>query len=226
VVDEGGGFMLKGRRLMAATPPGEKPAVPTITWAVVERKDGRPVQGSIVLCETLLEDDASFGAGKESARLYSDLLCGSTFYSALKTTPTSSASFSQWEESFNRFAHDLASPFFLGDTFTLTDAVVFPFLWRARSLQLFERYKNYQMTDQVAVEKVERWIRRCLSLPYVRSTLPNDTDDSGFSKRLFDLYDVYVNGSGLQGLVRRENGDGIVDDVSLPLSLRGAYKRG
>ena len=158
----------------------------------------------------------------DAAKNFDKLLCGPVFYGCLKPEI-----FKDRFVLFVRALEELAPRFraskFLGggDKPGLLDVVLFPFLWRAATLCLFERYRGLILTkENVPFE----WLDAMLALQGVKATLPLDTDEKGFSLSLFNVYPVYVEGGLLQGL--RPRGANDQEDVSLPENLRERYVKG
>lgn len=159
------------------------------------------IPGSIELllaCQEGHLQDHPFFANKEKANEWSSKLCGKDFYGALKPENHLQC-FNDWMNSLSVFASELIGPYFAGSHFSLVDAVVFPFVWRAFSLRLFEHYRQHSVHDALFSDKIQRWVDACLKLEEVQATLPSDTNHkTGFSKELFDVYKAYAAGIGLK----------------------------
>jgi glutathione S-transferase len=176
-------FMLKSEELVSAAPPlSKKISVPLFVSEEFCSFD------SVAICAKMM--NASDAEEASARRL--DELCGPLFYGSLKPVI--------FEERFRDWVSLLQStvvatlkkqPFLSGrDEPGIEDVVVFPFLWRAFSLGLFEKYRGLRMPSEFPVE----WLNRMLALEAVQKTLPIDTDEKGFSLRLFDVYPIYAVG--------------------------------
>jgi hypothetical protein len=164
--------------------------------------------GSIELLVALEADYPGhpFFQGKEKAREWSDKLCTREFYGSLKPN-VHEACFAKFSEGLTEFAETMVGPYFHGDHLSIIDVVVFPFLYRAFSLKIFEYHRQHSVHGAPYSQKLGQWVNRCLQLPAIQKTLPDDVDPlTGFSQKLFDVYHVYATGVGLKSVLASELG--------------------
>eukprot|EP01127_Copromyxa_protea_P013763 TRINITY_DN3725_c0_g1_i1.p1 TRINITY_DN3725_c0_g1~~TRINITY_DN3725_c0_g1_i1.p1 ORF type:complete len:247 (+),score=29.43 TRINITY_DN3725_c0_g1_i1:16-756(+) len=198
VLDSENKLMLKGKRLVDATPAGQVAVVPTVIWG--EGQDKKTKTGSIDLLLACKDNSDPFFRGKETLDEWGKL-CGSDFYGSLKPDIHEEC-FARLSETLALFSERLDGPFYHGEEFSIVDCVVFPFLYRAFSLKLFQAFRNHDVHGFPWSSKLQSWVDRCLELPSVRKTLPDDADPAtGFSQKLFNVYPIYAQGIGLKGVV-------------------------
>lgn len=205
VLDEGYRYMLKGQQLIDATPQGKSSVVPLVIWdEKTDPQREKPSQGSIDLSTANCLPDHPFCKGKEKLKELDSALCGSDFYGALKSPNEDDTCWKKWTGSLEQFASSLVGPFYLGSDFTVVDAVVFPFIYRAITLDIFKVFKSRDITELHCFSKIQTYVNACLVLPEIKATLPKDTDMNGFSKSLLAVYAVYAEGIGLKSLLPGE----------------------
>jgi hypothetical protein len=220
VLDEDYHFMLKGHRLIDATPKDSSSVVPFVIWNENSVDELKPYHDSILLSSIRRPFHATFLPihALEQSRSWSDAICTKHFYGALKPPPFDHASaFQQLCDNMDSFAKSLQGRFYYGDSFSLVDATVIPFLWRALNLDIFNVYRQHNLNSQSFAPKLRDYVAACLELPFVRATLPLDTDEiTFFSASLLRVYRVYAEGAGLRSLVPMQDGDEKDESEQLP----------
>lgn len=207
-------YQIKSTELVAATPPGTRPVVPTLV-----DPPHATLNDSIPIAARFL---GASDAEVERAKQLDSELCGAVFYGCLKPE-IHDARFAAWRASLVRIFGALPGPFLSGNQPGLADAVVFPFLWRGVTCALMHGYRGHELGD--VAPTLAPWLNAMLSLPSVQTTLPADTDRvTHVSRLLYDVYPVYAEGVGLVGLVARSAHEPV--DETLPQQLRDHYKRG
>ena len=73
-------------------------------------------------------------------------------------------------------------PFLLGDTFTLADAHLLPFM--TRLLVSLRHFKNYELAPQL-FQKLVAWHQECMQRPTVQAATPSE-------ERIIEVYQKFV----------------------------------
>lgn len=131
-------------------------------------------------------------------------MCGGDFYGSLKPEGHATC-FERLQNNLSEFAAAMVGPFYSGEEFGIIDAIVFPFLYRAFALNLFQYHRQHDIHSETYSPKIVNWVKRCLQLEAVKRTLPEDVNqETGFSQSLFDVYHTYAAGVGLKGILVKD----------------------
>jgi hypothetical protein len=201
-------YMLVSDELAEMTPAGTKPTLPTLRLG-----DHLTLNDSIPIVCTALGPPGARELRR--AEHWDALLCSGGFYHAIKD----SSWVAEWEAGLGELEDALAKqPFLSGQRPGLLDCVVFPFVYRAVTVKMFERYRGKAPHVE---QRTQAWLERMLSHEAVRRTLPKDADKTGFSQQLQDAYQTYAEGRPMVSLVPRAR-DEPADD-SVPEELRAKF---
>lgn len=157
----------------------------------------------------------------EEAREWSDKIT-KPFYNALMNRPQllegAGESFRELVHNLEEFGRAMKGPFYEGESLSVVDVTIWPFIYRVFALNLFQVYRSSELSASALEEiayprpntstgreagmlQVMEWHDRCLSLPAFAATLPADaSSDTGHSPSLLKIYTIYAMGVGLRSI--------------------------
>jgi glutathione S-transferase len=131
--------------------------------------------------------------------------------------------FEELLDALSEFGLSIEGDYCKGESISLIDVTIWPFLQRIFGLQLFQVYRSdylslatlseityppcpivYPNSSAVVesrrkgIQYAMQWYERCLALDSFARTLPADTVAWGFSPSLRDIYKIYALGVGLK----------------------------
>lgn len=209
--------MLKGPMLGSHSVPALAPA------------NGEMISGdSIAISKYIWENGCiaglDFDAGDASevlANKWGDLISRPFYGSIMNKDDAAETHFDELMENICSFGEYIAGPYFFGDTPSLVDTAVLPFIYRILVLTLYQTYRSSEiqesklnLTDidacipasglkqQAGLRAVTAWLRHCMDTPWFQATLPEDSCGmpTCYSEKLRDVYAVYAEGIGLQSI--------------------------
>ena len=133
--------------------------------------------------------------------------------------------FEELLDALSEFGLSVEGDYCKGESISLIDVTIWPFLQRIFGLQLFQVYRSdylslatlseityppcpivYPNSSAVVesrrkgIQYAMQWYERCLALDSFARTLPADTVAWGFSPSLRDIYKIYALGVGLKSV--------------------------
>jgi hypothetical protein len=175
-------------------------------------------------CQHPLYDFIASDAAEDEANKWSRLITEPFYDSFMNRENAAQMKFEELIRNIAAFGNAIIGTFYYGDTPSLVDVAIFPFLYRIFTLRLFQTFRKAEISefslallevDQTrdthdpqgediarALTSVGQWIDNCLHTSWCKGSLPGDAESANgfYSSKLNALYTIYALGVGLKSV--------------------------